>query len=103
MALTRDSKWLDIYNSGDASKYSNADRIKFTTAIWKASNKSNEIKKKKKEKSLKIIDFVEIETTRQAETKVFTKHVCQSHTMAGKPCSFKAVSMCGRYCKKHSL
>jgi len=28
---------------------------------------------------------------------------CQSLTMIGKPCPFKAVSECGRFCKKHSL
>lgn len=102
MEVERDAKWTEIYNSTDAKKFPNNDRIKFTTAIWKASKKLEEINKKKKEKSIKIIDITEAETSRQ-ELKVVTKNVCQSQTMSGKPCKFKAVSACGRFCKKHSL
>ena len=104
MTTERDPKWLEIYNSRDAKKFPDDNRIKFTRAIWKAKQRLNEINLKKKEKSVKIIDSVEIETLHnESITRTVVKNICQSQTMSGKPCKFKANSECGRFCKKHSL
>ena len=104
MNTESDPKWLAIYNSEDAKKFPDDTRIKFTRAIWKAKQKLNEINLKKKEKSIKIIDSVEIETLhKESISRTVVKNICQSQTMSGKPCKFKAISECGRFCKKHSL
>ena len=104
MNVEHDPKWLEIYNSEDAKKFPDDTRIKFTRAIWKARQKLNEINLKKKEKSIKIIDPVEIETLhKESISRTVVKNICQSQTMTGKPCKFKANSECGRFCKKHSL
>ena len=104
MNTESDPKWLAIYNSEDAKKFPDDTRIKFTRAIWKAKQKLNEIPLNKKEKSIQIIDSAEIETLhKESISRTVVKNICQSQTMSGKPCKFKAISECGRFCKKHSL
>ena len=104
MEVERSPQWLEIYNSNDAKKFPDETRIKFTRAIWRAKQKLRDINSEKKEKSIKVIDAIEIEIlNRENISRSVVKNVCQSQTMTGRPCKFKAVSDCGRFCRKHSL
>ena len=100
MAIIRDANWNVFY--ADANKNFNTDfKEKYANACWRAYTKQQEIKTKKKARSMKVItevpkQIIPMKASVRAKT-------CQSETMSGNPCKFKAVSECGRFCKKHSL
>lgn len=102
MALSNDSKWTQIFNTSRLRNLSNEERIKLTNSIWKASKRLEHINLERKKKSLKVISMTEV-ARKERLPAVTTKKTCQSMTMSGKPCTFRAVSECGRFCKKHSL
>ena len=98
-----DPKWLDIYKTNN--KYETEEmKLKITDSIWRSYKNMEKFREEKKKKSIKVIDFI-------PETKSFSSSgmsasrtkKCQSLTMSGKPCPYRATSECGRFCKKHIL
>jgi hypothetical protein len=90
--------FYDEYKSSEPEDF----RIKFANATWRASECMNRIRATRKKKSLKIISEVPLIMPKPHQGKIALIK-CQSLTMSGKPCPFKATSDCGRFCKKHIL
>ena len=100
MEIIRDERWNVFYT--DASKAFNDEyKVKYANACWRAYMKQQEIAAHKKKKSIKLLSEVPKQVIPMKES--VKAKTCQSETMSGKPCKFKAVSACGRFCKKHSL
>ena len=102
MEVIRDSKWEEMYRDSNA-KDPDEIRIKFADVMWRTYRRFEHSKAERKKRSLKIIEGVPTSTQPQKTSKVVKKQICQSITLSGKPCQFKAVSECGRFCKKHNL
>ena len=101
MEIIRDDTWKDIYQT-TTSKDSEEIHIKLVNALWRAKRRMEEIITKKKARSLKVIDICPKHT--HGPPSQFNHTIkCQSLTMNGKPCQFKAISECGRFCKKHLI
>lgn len=96
LGITKDEQWQKIYENSKESS------TKLADSLWRVKNKSENIIKEKKEKSAKVINELPKQKMPEVHSKE-TKKKCQAVTMIGKPCPFKAVSECGRFCKKHSL
>ena len=75
---------------------------KLADSLCRAQECMDKCVEEKKKKSAKVITGT---PKQEAAVSNHTKQVkkCQSTTLTGKPCPFKAVSECGRFCKKHSL
>ena len=61
---------------------------------------------KRKERSIKIITYIPPpppSTPLKSSVNRGTVHKCQATLLSGKPCSFRATSQCGRFCRKHNL
>ena len=100
MEIIRDERWNVFY--ADANKaFDEEYKVKYANACWRAYKKQQEIAANKKKKSVKILTEVPKQVMPMKES--VKARTCQSETMSGKPCKFKAVSACGRFCKKHSL
>lgn len=103
MEVVRDSKWSEIY-SHERKRHPEEYAVKYANAFWKAHKKTELIKSEKKKKSLKILKDPPGELFKNHQTPTCSKiKKCQSLTISGKPCQFKAVSECGRFCKKHCI
>jgi len=101
MTIIRDAKWQSFYDDHKSS-YPEDFRIKSANATWRAYECQEKIKAARKKRSLKIISEVPLVMAKPHQGK-FALIKCQSLTMSGKPCPFKASSECGRFCKKHIL
>jgi len=99
MGIVRDQQWDEFYKSSNP-KDPEEIRIKYTNALWKAKKKMDEIRIHRKKRAIKILKEVPKQTNVH---KTHTSNICQSLTLSGKPCQFKAVSSCGRFCKKHNI
>ena len=66
-------------------------------SVYKLKNRYREHEAHKKARSTMIITEA---PKRQVEQK-HTQNICQSTTLKGKRCTFKAT--CGNFCKKHSV
>lgn len=100
--ITRDELWNSIYSDPANAKLTEEIRIKLSNSLWRSRRLLNQINEEKKAKSTKVISLTEV--PKMTEMKVETRvKKCESLTMSGKPCNFKAVSECGRFCKKHSV
>lgn len=101
MEIIRDSAWTAFYSDEMSHNKTSESKILYANACWRAHICLKSIKDKKKEKSLKILS----ELPKQViQVKMNIKNCkCQSQTLAGKACQFKAISGCGRFCKKHSI
>ena len=100
MEIIRDNKWTVFY--ADANKtFSEEYKVKQANACWRAYMRQQSIKIQKKNRSMKVLTEVPKQVIAMKES--VRAKTCQSETMSGKPCKFKAVSECGRYCKKHSM
>jgi len=100
MAIIRDAKWEEFYKSANV-EYDEECKVKYANAFWRAYVRQQSIKIQKKVKSMKVLTEVPKQVITMKES--VKAKTCQSETMSGKPCKFKAVSACGRFCKKHSL
>lgn len=101
MEIIRDNVWkqcltdaMKMYRVGEA----NEKCFSLANATWVMKMKYKEAGKRKDAHKVLIL-----EKTPEAkiEQRVNTKKLCGAITMAGKPCSFKAV--CDGYCKKHNV
>lgn len=101
MEIIHNHEWQQIFDSLK-NESSEESRKKLTDSLWRAKVRLEHIRSEKKKRSIKIIDSSEIKHY-PTEMKKTSVKKCQSLTMIGKPCPFKAVSECGRFCKKHSL
>jgi len=102
MEVIRDSKWEELYRDSNA-KDPDEIRIRFADVMWRTYTRFEHNKAERKKRSLKIIEGTPTQTQLEKTAKVVKKQICQSITLTGKPCQFKAVSECGRFCKKHNL
>ena len=100
MEIIRDDIWkqcltdaMKMYRVGEA----NEKCFSLANATWVMKMKYKEAGKKKDTRKIMILDKP---PEAKVEQRVPVKKLCTAITMAGKPCSFKAV--CDGYCKKHS-
>ena len=103
MEVIRDSKWSELY-SHERKRHPEEYAVKFANAVWRASRKMDLIKSERKKRSIKILTDPPgqlVSTTPVSSSSKIKK--CQSMTLTGKPCQFKATSECGRFCKKHCI
>lgn len=100
MAIIRDSKWEEFYKSANV-EYDEECKVKYANAFWRAYVRQQSIKIQKQNRSMKML--TEVPKQFIATKESVKSRICQSETMSGKPCKFKATSDCGRFCKKHSL
>ncbi len=98
-----DPKWIDIYKTNRDNE-SEELKLKVSDSIWRSYMKMERVREARKKRSIKVIDFIpDKQDTRQPASRSMASKKCQSSTMSGKPCQYKAVSECGRFCKKHIL
>ena len=100
--VVRDEMWDDLYKTANP-KDPEEIRIKFANALWRAKTRMDSIRLKRKERSIKILTEIPKNLNIEEQIKAVRKKTCQGITMTGKPCQFKAVSECGRFCKKHNV
>ena len=98
--IKRDSKWHELYSQSN-TKYPEEKRVKEANVLWIISKKHNENIDIRKARSMKII--TELPKTIHAKSKFNKTKTCQATSMNNNPCQFKAVSECGRFCKKHII
>lgn len=91
MEVTRDERWEHFYRINKDEKTADS--------MWRFEVRMNKIKAEKAAKSTKLL--TEPPKIVAAPTKYLKK--CQATTMSGKACPFRAISECGRFCKKHIL
>ena len=99
-----DPKWLDIYKTNKDNE-PEVMKLKVSDSIWRSYQTMEKVRAAKKKRSIKVIDFIpDKPVIRQPVSRASSSSKkCQSSTMSGKPCQYKAVSECGRFCKKHIL
>lgn len=66
-------------------------------SVFKMKNKYRQHAEYKKERSMVVIT----EAPKRLVEHKYTGNICQSTTLKGKRCTFKA--NCGNFCKKHSV
>ena len=91
MEVIRDERWNHFYNFNKDEKTADS--------MWRFEVRMNKIKAEKIAKGTKFLS--EPPKVIVASTKYLKK--CQAVTMNGKDCPYRAVSECGRFCKKHIL
>lgn len=98
--ITRDSKWYELYSKSNKD-YPEEKRIKEANVLWIIIQKHNENIKIRKARSMKVIS--EPPKIVHAASNFNKTKICQGTNMNSKPCQFKVVSECGRFCKKHNI
>ena len=66
-------------------------------SVFKMKNRYKKHEAHKKERSMVVIT----EAPKRVVEQKYTSNICQSTTLKGKKCTFKA--SCGNFCKKHSV
>ena len=66
-------------------------------SVFRMKNKYREHEALKRERSMVVI----AEAPKKVVEQKYTANICQSITLKGKRCTFKA--NCGKFCKKHSV
>jgi hypothetical protein len=66
-------------------------------SVYKMKSKYKQHEAHKKARSLVVLT----EAPKQVVEQKYTTNICQSTTLKGKRCTFKAT--CGNFCKKHSV
>jgi hypothetical protein len=73
---------------------------KLSQSISRCNDSLQSFLKKKKERSLKVINFADLPPQPGALTKAVSQK-CQAVTQMNKPCPFRATQ--GNFCKKHQI
>ena len=100
MQVVRDATWNLFLNDAVKMyrlKTPNEKCYKLADATWKCKKRYEEIKQKKEQSKIIVLEKPPEKNTRE---KQLYQKLCKATTMSGKTCSFKAV--CGDYCRKHS-
>ena len=94
--ITRDDRWTNYYKQAR-----DIDPVKYANTFWKTEQMYKKLKDQKVSRGVKFISMDKCPRIKTDIRHVKTIVKCQAVTMSGKPCPFRAVSECGKFCKKH--
>jgi hypothetical protein len=99
--VPRDAHWQKLYTQTNKT-HSEEMRLKEADVLWIVSNNYEKACEERKAQGIKVL--TELPSEIYHEKSKFNKSaICQAITMSNKPCQYKSVSECGRFCKKHLI
>lgn len=99
--VPHDAQWQKLYDQTNKT-HSEEMRLKEADVLWIVINNYEQTRDERKAQGIKVL--TELPREVYHEKSKFNKiATCQAITMSNKPCKSKAVSECGRFCKKHLI
>ena len=99
--VTHDDRWQELYDNTNKN-HSEEMRLKEADVLWIVITNYEQAREERKAQGIKVLTEPPPEVYH--EKSKFNKSVmCQATTMSNKPCKSKAISECGRFCKKHLI
>jgi hypothetical protein len=99
MQVVRDASWTVFLNDAVKMyrlKTPNDKCYKLADATWKFKQRYRDIKQKKEQTKIVVLD----KAPDMSREQISKNKTCKAITMSGNVCSFKAV--CGDFCRKHN-
>jgi len=96
--VIRDSRWDKLYSQTNP-KNPEEMRIKEADVLWIVITNYEKDKEERKSLGTKFLKELPKEVYHEKPKQA----TCQAVTISNKPCKFKPVSECGRFCKKHLI
>lgn len=103
--IIRDEVWkkaFDYYMKLHKQTEPDDNTVRWANGSWRAHMWRKEDDKRRAEKCIKFLEkpppIPQATPSRFARASMKT---CQAVTLSGRPCRFRATSVCGKYCRKH--